>query len=147
MPKKSTWQECTLGPWLSGDVISRRVAWCLPKITSPHYHLFENILKKTVLRTYLIITGRQVYIFQTQKNTGGDGHSLTLFYSSDGSHKLSNIEARGRRSPRKSNKVKKTLTKTTTPVKSQSSLHTRVWSGPTSKSGCIAILAMMPASR
>ena len=79
-----------------------------------------------LLKAYFIITGvkRQLYIFQVQQmlEVIGTAWSLIIIYSSDGSHKLSNVEARGRRNPRRSKYVTRTMTKTTTetPVKSHS---------------------------
>ena len=74
-----------------------------------------------VVKAYLIITSVNWQVhFPDTKNTGGDRHGLKLYFcSSDGSHKPSNVEARGRRSPRTSQKVRRTKTKTTAPVKSQ----------------------------
>ena len=73
-----------------------------------------------VLKAYLIITGAAIH-FPGTKNTGGDRQSLKLHSTVQMAvTKLSDVEARGRRNPRRSKNVTRTTTKTTTPVKSHS---------------------------
>ena len=98
---------------------------------------------KMVVKAYLIITSVNWQVhFPDAKNTGGDRHGLKLYFcSSDGSHKPSNVEARGRRSPRTSQKVRRTRTKTTAPVKSQPRSSCTLHASQTSKSGRIGRVA------